>query len=337
MSNRRRQDKGFTLPEVLITIVMISLVVGVIATALVVILRTSPAATARTDDSRTYQGLVTWFPRDVASTPSKAANISNAPGSLACAGAEIVTGNNLIEFRWNENAGGGVVTYVAAYRFETVSGGKAVRRYTCSSAGSYSDTSKLNLTSPLDDSAPVVSVSSGYDLVTMTFVTTSGQVYVDGGQAVEVQAATRNPEATLPPATPTETLPPPTAPPTTPPPAPCAVAFTAPLPSDNGPEELDDGPPANRKDKLKIAVPLTMTVTGDTCLAITIRYNTGVELKTQPVTVTGTAGSVTIPQGTNNAATPKWTFGTFAVPLGHTIEVYSGSTLMTSTILATWT
>src|SRR6187401_3599876 len=67
---RLRADRGFTLPELLICIVIIGALSAAIASAFTVIVRTTPTAEARADDARSLLGLSTWLPSDVSSTPT---------------------------------------------------------------------------------------------------------------------------------------------------------------------------------------------------------------------------------------------------------------------------
>ncbi len=60
--------RGFTLPELVIVIVLLGLVLAVVAAAFTVIVRTHPSVEARDDDSRTLLGLTNYLPGDVSST-----------------------------------------------------------------------------------------------------------------------------------------------------------------------------------------------------------------------------------------------------------------------------
>lgn len=304
----RRTDRGFTLIEVILVTVLIGVVVAVVAASLVIILRTTPGAQVRADDSRTYQGLVTWLPRDVASTPDDGSGIVTYPGSLTCAGAESAAGTNLLELTWTQDEGAGDVTYVAAYRFETTSATSAVvRRHRCSSDAAYANLRTLNLTSPLDaSSVPTVTAPAspgGHYTVAMEFITTDEEVFVVGGEDVVVEAVTRNPAATLP----TTTVPP--GPPVI---IPCDASFPSP-PAPYGPVGRKTNPPdpVSQVDKLAAAVSVDIEVTGDTCGVVELRYDTGTTVITQSVTPTGTPGTYTIviPEGTGGPGTPTWTAG----------------------------
>lgn len=315
MSNARERDRGFTLPELLIVTVMIALVTGVIAAALIVILRTAPGATVRADDSRTYQGLVTWLPRDIASSADDGSGIDDSPATLLCGGILATPGDiDLLQIVWTEDTGS-PTDYIAIYRFEAVGNSKfAVRRYSCTSGGT---ATRINLTSPLSSTAPVVSIdtSGEHARVTMTFETRNDQVYVVGGEQIVVDAVTHNPSATLPTTTipsepPVETV--------------CDATFGS---STYGPVGRKVTPPP-QVDKLAASIPLQVTVSGDTCGTVELKYHTGITDVTQVVTATGTPGTytVTIPAGAGGPSTPRWTAGNHLIAVTDDGNPLSGTT-----------
>src|SRR5918995_582039 len=115
-----RRDHGFTLPEVLIVTLLLGLVVTVIAAAFTVIVRTSPSAKARDDDSRTLLGLTNYLPADVSST--RLGDILIGDQDTSC-GAQPGTG--VLYLTWTD-FGSGQKTEVT-YRFADVSGWRIVR------------------------------------------------------------------------------------------------------------------------------------------------------------------------------------------------------------------
>ena len=88
-SRRRRGDAGFTLPELLIVLVLSGTLVAVISMAISVMLRATPQAEARLAESKDITFLQTWIPVDLAtainsySSPNdavvKAALVANPP------------------------------------------------------------------------------------------------------------------------------------------------------------------------------------------------------------------------------------------------------------------
>lgn len=204
-SDRRRphtRDAGFTLIELLIGIVITGLIMPVITSVFVVIVRNNPTVQTRADDSRSTRGLTTWLPQDVLSTPPKVVT-DGSPGynvefnkASDCGGT---SGTNVLHMVWQENAGSGVVNYVANYRYVTSGGTTQLKRYSCSGdAGAplpYSNTATRNATTNVKGtsvSATPIFDGSGTRLafVDVTLQTVSG---LD----VLIRAASRNPAKVL--------------------------------------------------------------------------------------------------------------------------------------------
>lgn len=190
------RDRGFTLPELIISIAVTSIVVAAIATTFSVVIRTQPATEARIDDARTLLGVSTWLPADVSSTPivpvaEAPSHYNLAPGTGSGCGME--AGINLLRLRWTETIGGGTTTYTAAYRYVESNGWRIVR-VACSGDGA---ATSLSLTSALpppgDDAVQVAWKVSDAGMVygiEMTITT------FDGDQ-VRVDATSKNPNEVL--------------------------------------------------------------------------------------------------------------------------------------------
>ena len=209
----RRRDDGFALPEILISIVVMSVIASVMVGVVAVVLRTTPTTEARGDDARTLQGLVTWLPQDVDSTPTGNFNVDPARTS----GCSTSPGTNLLRMQWQETAGSSTITYIANYRHVQVGATARIQRITCSGVGAepYSTGFAQNMTSELppmptpwaQGTAPVA-VTIKYDadgnveLVTFQITTLDGKI-------VQTDSAPKNPDQTLP-----TTIPPSWKPPT---------------------------------------------------------------------------------------------------------------------------
>lgn len=279
------RDRGTTLLEVIVTMIMLGIITSVVAFAVTTTLRVTPTTASDIDESRSLLGLTNRFAADVSSTPE--AGVTLAPSTLACIGSEVAAGDNLVELRWTADEPTSV-EYVAAYRSETAPSGRVVRRYVCSDAAGFNDTLRSTLTAPLDNSVPTLTAVPTSRLVRM-------QVQAPDGTVITAEGTTRDPPATLPTTTVAATLPPPT---------PCAATFDSstygpvarkPLTDPDAPEELDK------------KVDVSITISGDTCSTLTLEYDTGFEPKSRPFTVTGTIGHVEIPEGDAGADTPRWT------------------------------
>ena len=204
----RSEDRGFTLPEVLITVVTIGIICSVLAGIASVVLRNSPPTEARAEDARSMMGLVTWLPQDVDSTPATGFDTDPTRDT----GCGIDAGTNILHMTWSEDLGGGEITYLASYRLVPKGSEFRLNRIVCSGAGAppYTNGYAMNLTSDLPPlpagwapgDAPLKvtftrdAITNEIELVTFEVTT------LDGGK-VTTDSASKNPADTLP----TTTLP----------------------------------------------------------------------------------------------------------------------------------
>jgi prepilin-type N-terminal cleavage/methylation domain-containing protein len=124
-----RSDRGFTLPEILVTVVVIGILIGVVAAVFSVITRTAPATQERADDARTLSNLTKWVPADVQST--EPGGIVD-PTSPQCSG--VPTSDGLLSLRWTEGR-----QYNVDYRWVPESADAdapgQIKRYSCLELG----------------------------------------------------------------------------------------------------------------------------------------------------------------------------------------------------------
>jgi prepilin-type N-terminal cleavage/methylation domain-containing protein len=206
-SDAQKSDGGFTLVELLIVIVLTGILMPVIGSVFGAIVKNSPSAQTRADDSRTTRGLTTWLPQDVLSTPPKlvtgstlgdpgynvdVARASDCPGAL---------GSNVVQMVWQENAGT-LMTYVANYRYVPSPGNTIqIKRYTCSRAGTTGGFSNIrvnNVTTPIiqTSSASATAFNSPVAPYPVQFIDVKVQTV--SGVQVLIRAASRNPAKQLP-------------------------------------------------------------------------------------------------------------------------------------------
>lgn len=102
---RRRpaRDEGFTLPELLISIVILSFIAGAIGFALMVSLRTTRATADRTLSNLGGQTLSAWFAGDVESTAPIGGADTTPAGASACPGED--PGQNVLTLRRADDPG----------------------------------------------------------------------------------------------------------------------------------------------------------------------------------------------------------------------------------------
>lgn len=206
-------DKGFTLIEATIAISIIGLISVVLANVFTVVVHSVPKTDERIDNAKTLQGLVTWLPQDVDSTP--ATGFDESPSAVT--GCSDSPGTNLLRMEWAEVTGSSSITtrYIASYRHVLSDGRYRIKRVTCSGtgAGPFSNTGVRSVSSALPPLPAVVTVTrSGADVSLVTFTVTN----LDG-QIATVEAAPKNPAESLPTTSAVgyPTVPPTTAAPTT--------------------------------------------------------------------------------------------------------------------------
>jgi prepilin-type N-terminal cleavage/methylation domain-containing protein len=200
-----RADRGFTLPELLISVVIIATIATVMVGVTSVVLRNTPSTQARAEDARSMMGLVTWLPQDVDSTPPTGFDVGKTTDS-GC-GTDPAGSTNLLRLQWRERASSATyTTYIANYRSVSTANGLArIERVTCSGLGDPPFTSRtsLNMTSDLPPlpigwvpgaapAAVAIDAPAGsVPLVTFAVTTLDGDV-------VYTDSAPKNPAMTLP-------------------------------------------------------------------------------------------------------------------------------------------
>ncbi len=150
-----RRDAGFTLPEMLISVMISGILIVSIAMAFTTVLRTEASASTRLAESKDITFVQTWLPIDLSSAIASHDEADEA--ALATALATQVPGgpppvavnhdfgpdstNVLTLVRPDLDAGVGVY-YVVAYRYEQVNGEWRISRYEIRNPGTVSETVK---------------------------------------------------------------------------------------------------------------------------------------------------------------------------------------------------
>lgn len=130
-----RRDHGFTLPEVIVVVVMTGILAVVIAAVFSVIVRTAPATEARADDARTLLSLSRWLPVDVMST--EPTGFATGDGPVSCTTASPI-GRGVLSLQWSEDGS----TFRSYYRFVPREPGKGqIMRFTCVNGGTAAELS----------------------------------------------------------------------------------------------------------------------------------------------------------------------------------------------------
>lgn len=202
---RRREDEGFTLVELIISISVMGLIATVIAAVVTSAFTNNPMNELRADVAHTLKGVVTWLPQDVDSTPPTGFNTDPATAS----GCTSSPGKNLLRMEWNEATGGVVNRYVANYRWVTVGSTEIIQRVTCrgTGAGPLGNTTVIAASGAL---MPMTAAWAPGNLPARVLITydasgdvtlVSVDVQTAEGDILHVDSAPKNPAHTLPPTT----------------------------------------------------------------------------------------------------------------------------------------
>lgn len=143
------RDRGMTLPEVLVSIVVMGLIVSVLSSAVIVTLRQQSSTEGRLNVARSEQSVSMWIPADLASAHEVHTEPDMSPcGAPVCPGGiDLTHGSNVVMMTWyvdtNSN-GEGVMTNVG-YHFAPSADGvtyelsrvECTRPYTKNAAGEH--------------------------------------------------------------------------------------------------------------------------------------------------------------------------------------------------------
>jgi len=206
------RDRGFTLVELLIVVVVMGTLMAVLTTAVIVALRTTPDTETRVDDARGVQGLVTWLPQDVdAAAPD---GFDRATTAWPCAAPAPTDSHNVLTIRWTETAAT-TTNYAASYRYERKGSAWTMARYYCVAGGSATRNNLTNdLAKPWDNTFPpawttmcseVVDDSGNCPIpIIASAITAPPEVRslklileLEDGRQVMIDAAPKNPDQTL--------------------------------------------------------------------------------------------------------------------------------------------
>lgn len=201
---RRTRSDGFTLVEVLVSMTVMGLIATVISSVVVVALRNNPAVQLRTDSALTLQGITTWLPQDVDSTPPT--GFDTVPTKSSGCGSS--PGISVLHMQWTESIAGTVTTFIANYRYVASASENIIKRVTCRKIGGFTTGSPIvqRVTGPLSAMPPLwvpgqlpVKVEVKPDLVTGDIAIVIVELLSANNQLLRVEAAPKNPANTLPP------------------------------------------------------------------------------------------------------------------------------------------
>ena len=130
----RRDEAGFTLPELLMAITLLGIIIVPLTGSLFTGLRTADRTASILASSDDRQRLSLYFPPDVVS----ASAVDTSAGAWGCAGTAPAGTNSVVQLTWHEfNAAGStpvttlVTSFVANYRLAQVGTEWLMTRYAC--------------------------------------------------------------------------------------------------------------------------------------------------------------------------------------------------------------
>ncbi|MDO8392198.1 MAG: vWA domain-containing protein [Actinomycetota bacterium] len=102
MSEQRRvRDRGMTLPELLISVMVTGLLAASMAAASQVVLRQNDNSSGRLSNARSQQSVGAWLPGDLASAEFVDDNPAAVPCVGNCPAGLVLTGSNTLLLRWS--------------------------------------------------------------------------------------------------------------------------------------------------------------------------------------------------------------------------------------------
>jgi hypothetical protein len=99
-SRNRRRDGGSTLPELLVTVMLLGLIVASLSSAVIVIVRQQDNSTGRLNVARSETGIGMWLPADLASAKDVDVTPSASPCGTTCPPDTVTGGSNAIMLSW---------------------------------------------------------------------------------------------------------------------------------------------------------------------------------------------------------------------------------------------
>lgn len=166
------REAGFTLPELLLSIVIMGVVVGGVGAGIWTVLHNSDASKRQIGGSVDAQVLTSWLLPDVQSAGTSGASVDVAPSTATgCASSpayNAASNLNVLRLSWTDGSG---ATVYAAYRAQQATPGDPWKliRYFCTSGGTASTVTTVRYLESAT-AATVVNTSTRLGLTVATSV-----------------------------------------------------------------------------------------------------------------------------------------------------------------------
>ncbi len=133
----RSTDSGMTLPELLVSVMVVGVIVTALATSLTVVFRQQPANEGRFNVARAEQTIGMWVPADLASAVTVDTNPAASPCGNSCPGNVALNGSTAMLLTWTTTSAAGVTTTtkVAYHFYEATDGTYELSRVHCETSG----------------------------------------------------------------------------------------------------------------------------------------------------------------------------------------------------------
>jgi prepilin-type N-terminal cleavage/methylation domain-containing protein len=181
---RIRDDRGFTMIELLAVVLILGIIIGPISRAIIVGIKTTDATTTRLRESNDRQFLSRYWPADVESANDYCIT-SGCTGVVICTRSGVASAASLpvASFTSTDTVapGGADIVRVTSYVTETVTGENRLTRLRCEDGAFQNQTPVIHFAGNLGPSNPVTCPPGCSALVTISVTDTSGNTYLAQG------------------------------------------------------------------------------------------------------------------------------------------------------------
>ena len=134
-----RRDAGFTLPELLVSIIVTGILVAAMSMAAILVIRQTDNNQGRLNNTRAEQSVGIWMPSDLASAEDVNTDPAASPCGAQCPPGLLGEGSNALMLSWTGSEPGAtdaiVTITTVAYRYERTGDEFSIVRIECLSVG----------------------------------------------------------------------------------------------------------------------------------------------------------------------------------------------------------